>query len=473
MSGGGSGTAGSGSMVGGGAGSGYDVLTSHYDIARTGAQLNETILTTTNVTGAKFGKKNTAMIDNNVYGQPLVASNVMINGAPHDVVYVGTESNTVYAFDAKNLSPVWVQHLEPALPLAATGAGCGDMSGSASVVGITGTPVISRDTGLLYVVAKTMGKQMLHALDLATGKDGPGSPQAVGGAAFNSNIHLQRPGLLLLGGVVYIAFGSHCDAGGYSGQIYGHDAKTLMQVNSWVVPGGKGAIWMGGMGLASDGTSIWASIGNGSMYFNNIVKLTPMGSTLMVAAHEAEPQRGDNDLTGGVVLIGNQAITGGKGGDFAAVNQSDASLVTRLSVGGSLHNLAGWDGPAGPTVYTWPEGSPLTQWSVGAMLAMKGQSTALHAGHPGGIITISSNGKMAGTGILWANIPDMGDSWHGTAHGLLAAFDATDVTKPPLWTSAGTGDDVGTFAKFSPPTVANGNVYLATFGKQLHQFGLK
>src|SRR5205823_5683178 len=141
-----------------------------------------------------------------------------IKGAKHNVVYVATEANLVYAYDADDPSetaaPLWSKQLEAPLPL--TFPSCGDLSASGQA-GITSTPAISLEDNKIYVVSKTSGSQKLHALDLTTGDDVAGSPATVGMMGFDSNNHLNRPGLLLMNGVVYIAYGSHCDDSPYHG----------------------------------------------------------------------------------------------------------------------------------------------------------------------------------------------------------------------------------------------------------------
>ncbi len=134
--------------------------------------------------------------------------------------------------------------------------------------GITSTPVISLADNVIYVVAKTNSNQQLHALDLATGADVTGSPSTIGAGPDDvRSAHPPQPrGLLLLNGTIYIAYGSHCDAGQYHGWILGYDAKTLQlqSVYSSTPSGSQGAIWQAGVGLASDGKDIWATVGNGS-----------------------------------------------------------------------------------------------------------------------------------------------------------------------------------------------------------------
>jgi outer membrane protein assembly factor BamB len=421
-------------------------------------------------------------ITGQVYGQPLYVPRVTVNGAMHNVVYVATAHNLVYAFDADTKqAPLWTRQLEASMPTAMI-AGCGDMVDSE--VGITSTPVISATENKIYVVAKTKGATMLHALDLATGADGAGSPQSVGvgTAGFGSDIHLNRAGLLLLDGTVYIAFGSHCDFGAYHGWIFGHDAHTLAQTSSFnTTPGGgKGAIWQSGMGLASDGTSIWFVAGNGTgggaNLSMNVASVTPMANGFVLGPHHAMPAQGDNDLASGPVLVGNQVLAGGKSGYLLLFNRADASLATNVGIGGETHNIAAWDGgAAGQFVYTWGDNTPLHAFAiVGGTLIDKGTNAEHRPGHPGGMITISSNGTTAGTGIVWALLPLCNDAWKATCKGALYAWDATDITKMSLWSSTlDPADALGEFAKYSPPTVANGKVYAATWSGTLAVYGLK
>jgi outer membrane protein assembly factor BamB len=459
------------------------VLTNRYDNARSGANTSETILDTTSVASAKFGKLFSQTISGSVYGQPLYAAGVMVNGAAHNVVYVATAQNMVYAFDADTMqAPIWTKQLETPVPTGAVGGGCGDMV--TNVVGITSTPVISLDENKIYVVARTNGANNLHALDLATGADGAGSPAAIGTgtAGYTANSQLNRPGLLLLNGVVYAGFGSNCDSGGYHGFIFGHDAHTLAQKSAFnVTPTGtKGAIWQSGMGLASDGTSIWFAAGNGTSgpmdLGMNVASVTPAGGNLMIGQHHAMPAQGDNDLCSGPVLVGNQVLAGGKSGYLLLFNQTDASLATNIGIGGEVHNMAAWNGgAAGQFVYTWGDGTALQELIItGGMLMAKGTNTEQKPGHPGGMITVSSNGTMPGTGIVWALLPLCGNAWKATCPGALYAWDATDVTKKSLWNSTiNAADAPGEYAKYSPPTVANGKVYVATWSGNLEVYGLK
>jgi outer membrane protein assembly factor BamB len=460
----------------------FNVLASGYDDARTGTNTSETILTTSNVNPAMFGLKFSMPIGGKMYGQPLYVSQLTVNGAKHNVVYAATAHNTVHAFDADDGTQLWMKALEPPVPIGGGGltVSCQDMS---TEVGITSTPVISLEENKIYVVAKTSGKQLLHALDLTTGTDGPGSPAVVGNPGFPANSHLNRPGLLLLKGVIYIAFGSHCDDGGYHGWMFGHNARTLMLESTYnTTPSGKqGAIWQSGMAPSTDGTSIFLTVGNGTsdamnMGFN-VVKLTPAAAALNVASHflDTTSTGGDNDLAAGPVLVGDQMVSGGKAGDVMINSTADTTLKQRVQAGGEVHILSVWTGSAGTMVYTWPRHQALHAWSLaGGMLTEKGTNGIQQPAQFGGIVAVSSNAAMPGTGVLWAAVPTGTASRSGGTPGVLYAFDATDVTKAPLWSSdMDPKDTLGGNAKFSPPTVANGKVYAATFTGKLMVYGLK
>jgi hypothetical protein len=476
------GSTGSGSGGTGGSDSGAgspNVLTNRYDNARTGANTSETVLTTSNVAGLHLLFSDT--INGYVYGQPLYVSGLLVGGAPHNVVYVGTSQNMLYAFDADaHGAPLWSKQLETPVATNTVGGGCGDMV--ANVVGITSTPVISLEESRIYVIARTNGENHLHAFDLATSAEAAGSPVTIGTgtAGYTANLELNRPGLLLLNGVVYSAYGSNCDAGKYHGFIFGHDAHTLAQTVAYnTTPGptdAQGAIWQSGMGLASDGTTIWVAVANGTGGQSwQVAQLTPAGGGLTVGTHHQETPNGDEDLCAGPVLVGNQVLVGGKSKTFFMLNASDASLATRLSLEGEVHNIATWDsGAGGQMVYAWGDTSPLHQYEIaGGMLVAKGTNAERVPGHPGGMVTVSSNGTSAGSGIVWGLVPLCGGNGAGLCKGALYAWDATDISKPSLWNSTkNAADALGNYAKYSPPTVANGKVYAASWSGALRVYGL-
>jgi PQQ-like domain len=257
-----------------------NVTTYHNDIGRTGQNLNETVLTTSNVNATQFGKLFSQPVDGQVYAQPLYLSGITVNGATHNVVFVATENDSVYAFDADsnggtNSGPLW----KASMLLAAHGAAAGATTIPSSLVstdiqpqvGITGTPVIDPASGTLYVVSAALeggsAVQRLHALDVTSGAEKFGGPVVIaasvpgtgngsvsGKLTFESLYENQRPGLLLLNGIVYIGFASHGDNGPWHGWILGYNAATLAQTGAYCPsPNGTGSgFWMSGGGLAAD-----------------------------------------------------------------------------------------------------------------------------------------------------------------------------------------------------------------------------
>jgi hypothetical protein len=489
-------SAGTGGRTAGGAGgaaaSTFAVVTNRYDNVRSGSNTAETILNASNVNRTTFGLLFSRTITGFTYGQPLYVGGLTVNGAQHNVVYVATEHNMIYAFDADAATPdapLWSRSLGDPVTLGA-GAdydpGCTDMRNE---VGITSTPVISQADGKIFVVAKTPSGQLLHALDLATGADAAGSPITVGNLpapmpAFDGRIHLSRAGLFMVGGTIYIAYSSHCDAGAYHGWMFGYDAQTLALKTTYnpTPTGTQGSIWQSGTAPATDGTSFWATVGNGTNgsgqnMGNNVVRLTLSGAGMTVAAHYQAPVSGDNDLQSGAVLLGNtgQVVGGGKDGVILLLGQNDLVLRQSINLGGELNAFAYWNGSAGPTLFAWPVAGGLHAYTVGAgTLTAKGVNDERHPAHPSAIFTVSSNGTTAGTGLVWATVPLIGDAWHATATGALYAFDATNVARASLWNSnLDPADNLGTFAKYSVPIVANGKVYVGTFSGKLRVYGLK
>src|SRR5271167_56768 len=244
------------------------VLTQHYDNARTGQNTNETVLTTTSVNSATFGKWFALPVDGYVYAQPLYVPNVAIPlQGTHNVLYVATEHDSVYAFDAdKGGAPLWQ------VSLLVDGDTTYHMSCQEIVpeVGVTGTPVIDPSTNTLYVDAKSSENgnavHRLHALDITTGAEKFGGPvlvqatvpgTGVGGngtnITFMAATENQREGLLLDNGYVYLGFGSHCDYPPFHGWILAYNASTLVQSGAWATTpnGTEGGIWNTGCGMAA------------------------------------------------------------------------------------------------------------------------------------------------------------------------------------------------------------------------------
>ncbi|HEY4238567.1 MAG TPA: PKD domain-containing protein [Kofleriaceae bacterium] len=271
------------------------VLMAHDDMARTGQQPSESVLTQATVK-QDFGKQYMLTVDSRIYAQPLFVPGVMINGAPHDVVYVVTENNTVYAFDANTYSttPLWPPvnfgHWVPSTDVLPTG--CLNIPDR---IGITGTPVIDATANKMYFVAATKTgstyAQTLYAIDIRTGATldqvavsahATNTSGAVN-PSFDPKKDNQRAGLLLAGGRVWVSWASHCsDAVStrtYSGWVMAFNAASLAtaplaidvgseddtshpNLGNDLMHGGAG-VWMGGGGLVSDGTYVWVSTGNG------------------------------------------------------------------------------------------------------------------------------------------------------------------------------------------------------------------
>src|ERR1700719_614052 len=342
-----------------------NVVTQHNDIARTGQNLNETILTPANVNSNTFGKLFSYPIDGQAYAQPLYVAGVTMGpgtvqaGTTHNVVFVATQHDSVYAFDADsnggpNASPLW----KITLLDSAHGAGPGATTVPSSDVGtdditpeigITATPVIDTNSNTIYVVGKTKESgnyfQRLHALDITTGAEKSGSPVTLsaqvngngngssgGVVRFDPKLGNNRPALLLLNGTVYISFSSHVDQGPYHGWIMAYNAATLQQTSVFcpTANGAASGIWMSGAGLAADSINsgrLFVATGNGAFnatapynnsmsYGDDIIRLEAGSGVLRVsdqftAFNQAWLNNGDIDLgSGGVLVLPDQSSGG-------------------------------------------------------------------------------------------------------------------------------------------------------------------
>ena len=268
-----------------------NVLTFRYDGALSGLNGQETVLNPSNVSSAQFGKLYSIPVDGQVYAQPLYVSSLAIPGqGTHNVLVVATENDSVYAFDADSGSPLWHDSLvDPSVGVTPVpGSDLPDPYLINPVVGITSAPVIDPTTDTLYVVAYTKNvagpstsyEYSLHGLDVATGAEEHGGPVVITGSVngtgegndgqghvvFNAFQHDQRPALLLLNRVVYVSFASWGDSKPYHGWVMGYSAATLQQVAVFndTPNGGEGGIWLSNGGMATDGTYIYLSTGNGT-----------------------------------------------------------------------------------------------------------------------------------------------------------------------------------------------------------------
>jgi outer membrane protein assembly factor BamB len=511
-----------------------NVLTNRYNNARTGANLAETALNPQTVKVGDFGLLFSHKVDGQLYAHPLVVAGLDLPGHPNrNVVFAATSNNKVYCFDAEDanvLDPYWKADLGLPVPHGDYGGGYKDFTEN---IGITSTPVIDLGSLTLWVVAKT--KQAgppvqyayhLHALDLTTGKDsraptlieaqfqftppGGGAPKVV---KFETFRQLNRPGLLLANGKLFLAFGSHGDQQPYHGWVLAYDALTLQQVGVYcnTPDTGEGGIWQSGTGLAADDNGfIYAVAGNGTIGLHpfssrpdfgcNVVKLQATDGLRVVdwfvPSDAIMLNTFDDDLCSGPMLLpGTELLLAtGKDGNFYLLDRNNLGKhvpppakdpqIHQLVRKAARYHIHGtpvvWDGPGGRLVYVWSEQDALQAYRFAGGLfqtpavAHSTMSLTPDEHHmPGGILTVSADGDRGG--VLWAAHPLCGDANHGTVSGLLRAFDAADVSTE-LWNSemdASHRDRVGNLAKFAAPVVANGKVYLGTFSDWLRVYGLR
>ena len=494
------------------------VLTVQNDNARTGANLSETALNTSNVTVSQFGKLFTRAVDDFIFVQPLYVPNVNIPASGiHNVVYVATMHNTVYAFDADDpnaSAPLWSTSLGPPVtsdpPYFPRGAGFSTDSG------ILGTPVIDPNTKTLYAVALTLVSgnitYQLHALDITTGLDkhapttiqasvqGTGYDSQAGVITFNPASQLQRTGLTLANGVIYFAFASYGDVDPYHGWIFGYDATTLQQVAVLNTdPDYRGGIWQSGSAISVDsngflytvtGDGTWDGIVN---FGQSFLKLNP-GAGLSVADWLTPDNydalnAGNNDVGSSRALLipgTNGVVSGGKNGLLFVVLRNNmghlvpgnSQVVQSFGTGSpGFHTIYGglayWDNPSGGRLYVWQSDDHLAAYNFsGGLFGTSPSSTSASTAPPTASLSVSANGGAPGTGIVWASTATV-DPRNANAPGTLHAFDATNLANE-LWNSGQNAarDSVGTYAKFASPTIANGKVYLSTFSNQLAVYGL-
>jgi len=470
-------------------------LTWKNDTARTGLQSHETILTPANVNREQFGEIFSYTLDGWTYAQPLYVAGLYIGGAKHDVVFVTTENDSVYAFDADSPGPpLWqTSFLGPGIttvPSIIAGNG----------VGITSTPVIDPGSGRIYVLAQTVEKGVyankLHALNIHSGAEKPGSPVLVSAVGFEAQQEFNRSALLLANGNIYVAFASYeNDRMPFNGWVFAFDAASLRQVASWndTASGSGGGIWMGGTGPSADKNgNIYIATGNGTWngttdFGISVVKLD---STLHVLDYftpfnEAALSDADYDLgSGGVLLVPEQSgafshelIVCGKPDSIYVVDRDsmghkgasdDSQIIQALhaQVGGTSGFYA--DAHCFTTaaffqqkVYFIGNNDVIKAFSLDSAsgelsLAPVSQGSFVFV-FPGAQPVVSSNGTA--DGIVWAVDYSAAASLH--------AFDGTDVSRE-LYRSP----SIGQTTKWTVPTVINGKVYVAT-QTRLVVFGLK
>jgi uncharacterized protein (TIGR03437 family) len=493
--------------------SAQNVLTANYDNARTSANLNETILTPSALKGASFGKLFALPVDGQIYAQPLYLGGVVMPGpATHNVVYVATAHNSVYAFDADVPGPpLWTVNLGPSVPSNVYQSDEGVFTDILPEIGITGTPVIDPSTGTLYVVAATYENgnffYRLHALDTATGVERFGAPveinakvQGTGDSSVNGMVpfvagqHLQRPGLLLVNGVVYVAFGSHGDYAPYHGWIYGFTASNVQQQAALfnATPNGTGgAFWQSGRGLAADNQgNIFAVSSNGdtdetSNFSDNVLRLNASNLAVMDWFAPFNVQYlNDNDedlgACGAMLIPGtNLLVAGGKQGymylmstqNMGGMTPGNGQILQSFNAvdSGGVFNIALWNRSDGPLLYVHGINAPVVSYRLKNNSFSRGSQGLVQYDVPFQGMTISANGSHAGSGILWMTTAD---SWPLPAAGTLHAYIADNLSTE-LWNSStSSADSLGVFNKFTNPTVANGKVYAPSGSNQLVVYGL-
>jgi hypothetical protein len=474
--------------------SGY--LTWKNDNARTGLQPNETKLTPANVNAAQFGMKFANPVDGWTYAQPLYVANLTVGGAKHNVVFVATEHDSVYAFDADSQgSPLWHRSfLGPGVTTIPTASN--NLIPVQPEVGITSTPVIDAASGTLYVLAQTIENGVyankLHALELTSGADKAGSPVVISDTNFQAKQEFVRSALLLANGNIYIAFASYGDILPYNGWVFAYNAASLAKVASWNVTaaGSEGAIWMSGAGPSADENgNIYVTTGNGTWNGTTdfSMSLVKLDATLHVVDYFTPFNEAALDQldfgSGGALLVPDQSgafpheiIVCGKADPIYVVNRdslghkgttSDSQIIQTLN--NQLGGTTGLDADEHcfttaaffqQKVYFIGNNDVIKAFSLDAASG-KLSTTPTSKGNfvfafPGGQAVVSSNG--ATNGIVWAVDFSVTSSLH--------AFDSADVSRE-LYTSP----SIGQASKWAVPTVINGKVYIPT-KTRLVVFGL-
>lgn len=503
-----------------------------YDASVSGATLSETTLNTSNVLPGSFGLVFKLSVDDNIMAQPLYVPGLVINGTVHNVVYVATMSDTLYAFDADvGGAPLWTLNLATLVGATPVPIAQFAYSGNKNIInnlGILSTPVIDPSTNTLYAVACTLENNTLvyrlHVVDITTGTPRTGSGMVISGnyggaVTFDARNQWQRVSLVLSGGNVVLAFGAlelESTANLYSGWVmaykYDAGAGTLTQTGLFAtetVGNGGGGVWQSGRPPAVDSSgNVYVISGNAysdtssqhgvSDFSESILKLNPAQGLHPVVdwfspSNWSTLDSQDLDLTssGPMLVPGtNLLVGGGKTGILYVLNTTNlgngaadhSGNVQAIQI--SASELRGgpvyWQRSAangGPLLYNWGVSDALKAFAFnGSTFATtaSAQGNVTNQIFPGGILTLSANGETAGSGVVWATVATSGDAENSPpVPGALYAFDAGNVATQ-LWNSNmnSARDSLGNFAKFVPPMVANGRVYVATWSNQVAVYGL-
>ena len=517
------------------------VYTYHNDVSRDGANVQEYALTgpsgstSSNVSSSTFGKLFSCAVDGAVYAQPLWVANATVKGGKHNVVVVATAHDSLYAFDADASPCVTYWHanlIDPAYggttgeaPVpsgdvgSVVGVGSGDITPE---TGVIGTPVIDKATNIIYVVSKSVIAssstffQRLHAISLASGNEAFTKPVSITSASvtypgtgdggttvsFNPSVQLQRAGLALVNGIVYVCWASHEDAGHYYGWVAGYKTSDLSLTSTFNTDpsSGFGGIWMsGGAPAADSNNNLYVITGNGNYdgktdFGDSFLKLgTSNGLQRLdsfTPSDEAILRQGDKDLgAGGAAILINLpsnkqlVVGGGKGASFAG----ELYVLDPSSLGGFLQGTGGTDKVVQEfsfnhaifataafwqnTLYIAGVGGPVQAFALNPSTSTFGttatSSSAATYGFPGATPSVSSSGST--NGIVWA-LNNSTYCTSGTTCGpaVLHAYDATNLGTE-LWNS---GTTAGHAVKFTVPTIANGKVYIGTRGSSTTEGGV-
>jgi Immunoglobulin I-set domain len=504
-------------------GSSTDVTTYHYDNLRTGQNTNETVLTHANVNSSTFGLLGSFPVDGHVDAQPLYLSGLAIPGqGTKNVLYVVTEHDSVYAFDADSVTStsattLWHSSMLAAGETSSDDRNCGQVTPE---IGITSTPVIDRTRNAIYLVAvsKTSGGSYIHrfhALNLTTGAELSGGPTTItatypgsganssnGNVVFDPSQYNERPGLLEVNGTIFTTWGSHCDSGPYSSWVMAYSADTLRQtgVINMVPNGNEGGIWMAGAAPGADASgNIYFIIGNGDFgttldsngfpankncgnCFAKISSTLPLALTdYFTPLNTVAESNADTDFgSGGPVLLPDVvdsngvtrhlAVGAGKDSIIYVVDRDNMGKFNSTTdniyqqISGALSGGV-WSKPSyfNGVVYYGAVGDSIKAFPVTAgKLATTASSKSSHTfGYPGATPVISAN--VATNGIVWVV--------ENANNGVLHAYDATNLATE-LYNSTQGSNGQFSANKFITPMVINGKVYIGT-QTSVVVFGLK
>jgi hypothetical protein len=505
---------------------GIDVVTYHYDVARTGLNPAETSLTPANVTSTTFGLLRTLGVDGLVDGAPLVVSNLTVSGQTHNVVYAVTENDSVYAFDSDSGTQIWKSSVLGTNETTSSDQGCYQITPE---IGITSTPVIDRKAGpngTIFVVGMSLDHagayhQRLHALDLTTGSELTGSPTEIkasypgtgesssgGNVVFNPGQYAERASLLLLNGTIYLGWTSHCDLAPYTGWLMGYSESTLAQTSvlNLTPNGSEGSIWMSGAGMAADASgNIYFLDANGTFdttlnasgmpsqgdFGNGFLKISTANGSLAVADYfepfdTVSESANDEDLgSGGVIVLPDQVdgsgttwhlvVGAGKNQNIYVANRDSMGKFSSKNNNALYQEIDGaiggvWSKPAyfNGTVYYGAVNDNLKAFplSNAKMATAPSVKSANSFAYPGTTPSVSANGTASG--IVWA----LENPSTNTSPAVLHAYDATTLQEVYNSNQAANGrDQFGSGNKFITPVVANGKVFVGT-PNGVAEFGL-